>query len=512
MAKILFFNFDGTGQDASDANQGNKLLGGSEDKNISNILKFHLLLGGKLLNETGDSELEGGSRSFYYQGIGTYGKLLHRGLDAGLAFEFSDVATILRGARKDLAKYYRKSGDYDFIVVTGFSRGAALARRFAAIIDDIVSEPIIIEAVFDTVASIGLPDLSRSRRPSSDVVFEHGRSLPRNVIKALHLVSLDDKRKAFQPTLMNRDKRVTEIWFAGAHSDVGGGYYCDGLSDNTLRFFLDWFENQPELKLKFKNPVDIEYDKIVAGGKAFVSLDDVIIDANPFSVNHQQVRPPIIDKLTLSDRICCTIRNDKIVDDLPLVHHSVAERIFRDHKYRPNSLKNCHHFIYYQDGNTQSFNGISEHIRVYRGRDLNPDKAGIETRIYAYLKYNHTNIHLEAGKPYKIEVIDQDKQKWRDGNISAVDGRGWNRHNVKLSLFLEGIVAAAEPFRRVRKKADWFTLCGCIDEDDKHPFVIGNTLENFVPTKSGEFCAFANDVSTHYKNNSGYLKVRVSAM
>ncbi len=29
------------------------------------------------------------------------------------------------------------------------------------------------------------------------------------------------------------------MWFAGVHSDVGGGYWFDGLSDIALQFMLD---------------------------------------------------------------------------------------------------------------------------------------------------------------------------------------------------------------------------------------------------------------------------------
>lgn len=512
MAKILFFNFDGTGKDSSDGEQQNNLFGTIEDNNISNILKFHLLLGGKLLHETGNTEIDNGSRTFYYHGIGTYGGFLQRRIESGLAFEFSDVATILRGARKDFLEHYQKPGDYDFIVVTGFSRGAALARRFAAIIDDLVPKPIIFEGVFDTVASIGAPDFDPENRPTSEVVFENGCTLPSNVLKALHLTSLDDKRRAYQPTLMNQDQRVTEIWFAGAHSDVGGGYYYDGLSDNALQFFLNWFENQKELDLTFKKPDEIDYGGLF-NGEQLITLEDVEIDPNPNSINHQQ-HLPVIDRLIFSDRKCCVIRDDEIVPDLPaLVHHSVAERIYKVRDYRPNSLKCTKHLIYYQDGNTLGFDGISEHIRAFHGEEMEPDKEGVNARVYAYIKYNHTNIHLEAGKHYKIEVIDQDKQQWRDGDLQAVDGRGWNRDSVQLGFLRESLVAASEPFRRVNsKKADWFTLCGCIDEDDKHSFVIGNSLDDYVPEKSGELCAFANDVGAMYNNNSGYLKVKVTAL
>jgi len=36
--------------------------------------------------------------------------------------------------------YFNQSDSFDYVVATGFSRGAALARRFAAIINDLVGD------------------------------------------------------------------------------------------------------------------------------------------------------------------------------------------------------------------------------------------------------------------------------------------------------------------------------------------------------------------------------------
>ncbi|HEY5718464.1 MAG TPA: DUF2235 domain-containing protein, partial [Motiliproteus sp.] len=365
------------------------------------------------------------------------------------------------------------------------------------------------------VASIGLPNLSSRERPSSDVVFEHGHTLPSHVLRALHLVSLDDKRRAFQPTLMNQEGRVTEIWFPGAHSDVGGGYNFDGLSDGSLRFFLDWFEEQPELGLQFLTPNSIDYPSIFEpGSKYSIGPDDVQIDPSPFGVNHQQDRTPLIDHLTLTDRRCCVIRDDRVIDTAtPLVHWSVAERIGGDRNYQPASLRNTAHRVIFQDRSEQAFIGFSEHKSKYRRNLRLPDANGIETRVYAHLKHNHTGIYLEQGKRYNIQVRTPSKQRWRDGSIHPVDGKGWDRGDVTLGI-KEFAIAGLEPFRRVTtdksgKKAKWFTLCGCIGTQDDDAFVIGNSLKGYTPPRSGELCAFANDLDDYYGNNSGFLCIKV---
>ena len=59
-----------------------------------------------------------------------------------------------------------------------------------------------------------------------------------------HAVSIDEKRKRFPVTLWNlnnrsRNQTIEQIWFAGVHSDVGGGYKEAGLSDITLQWMIN---------------------------------------------------------------------------------------------------------------------------------------------------------------------------------------------------------------------------------------------------------------------------------
>lgn len=510
MTKALILNFDGTDNEPQDAVQSIERSGEIEDESITNILKFHLLIGGTL--KSNNEPLANGSRCFYYNGVGTYGHYFERKLNAGLACEGDDVATIINRAMRDFNQYYEQLDEAqrpEKIVVTGFSRGGAIARRVAYLISKKIDKPMIIEGIFDTVASIGLPNLSQSDRPKSDVVFENGCTLPENVETALHLVSLDDKRRAFQPTLMNKDQaRVKEVWFAGAHSDVGGGYYHDGLSDMSLRFFLDWFEDL-NLGVPLLTSKTIDYDNLVDDNVKYrIGPDDVQIDADAFGVNHQQRRSALVAWATLTDRRCCVIEGDRINrSEKPLVHWSVAERIAGDRNYRPKSLENLEHNLVYPDGYQKSFTGISEHKQAYKRKFRLPgegDAGTVETFVFAYQKYNHTGIYLQKGKTYLIEVCDQ--YKWHDGGVKQLDGLGWQRDDVAFGL-KEVAIAAMEPFRRV--DAPWFTLCGCFGDDDSTAFVIGNGLDHFTANQSGELCAFANDLDGFYGNNTGKLKIKI---
>ncbi|MEK9662660.1 MAG: DUF2235 domain-containing protein, partial [Alphaproteobacteria bacterium] len=97
--------------------------------------------------------------------------------------------------------------------------------------------------VWDTVGSLGIPgDLGR--RFLGGKHYFHDVMLGGNVDVALHAVAIDEKRSAFSPTLwVSADGRpsrngqvVEQVWFAGAHSNVGGSYADSGLSDIAF----DW--------------------------------------------------------------------------------------------------------------------------------------------------------------------------------------------------------------------------------------------------------------------------------
>lgn len=508
MSKLIIFNFDGTSNDPKDAVQARDRRGAIDDDNITNVLKFHLLAGGHLRREPPSPNND--QVSLYYNGVGTYGNVFQRLFNAGLASDRWDVARILRAALVDFDRYYAPG---DRLLLTGFSRGAALARRFAALINERVEENAIVEAVFDTVASIGLPNLSTEERPDTEVVFEHGHTLPANVVRALHMVSLDDKRKAFQPTLMNQEARVDEIWFCGAHADVGGGYYFDGLADLVLRFMLDWLEELPgqlggAWTVTVSSPAQLDYAALTDADAGYrIDSDDLQIDPDPFGKNHEQARSALVEWATLTDRRLCVIERDQICDRPPRVFHSVAQRIARDRNYLPRSLKRAPHRLMYDNGEEKPFTGYAVH-RENRITGMTIPDPGKPCRCvaFAHKRYNHTGLYLQAGQRYRIEVPGE--QQWRDAGI-ACDAEGWNRGDIQKGI-KELFIQASEPFRRC-PDADWFCLVGTIGDCDDHCFKVGRE-QTFEAPATGELCLFANDLDRFYGNNMGKLKVTVERL
>jgi hypothetical protein len=69
------------------------------------------------------------------------------------------------------------------------------------------------------------------------------RDLSPKVRRACHALALDDERRTIHPVLWNEGKeqtdRVMQVWFAGMHSNVGGGYIKDGLAYVSLNWIVE---------------------------------------------------------------------------------------------------------------------------------------------------------------------------------------------------------------------------------------------------------------------------------
>jgi len=91
--------------------------------------------------------------------------------------------------------------------------------------------------VWDTVDAVGGPF------HSSDVInaLFHRFKFPDHKLSdlvdwAAQALSIDEARAAFQPVLWEAKPNIEQVWFAGVHSNVGGGYPKQGMSLVTL----DW--------------------------------------------------------------------------------------------------------------------------------------------------------------------------------------------------------------------------------------------------------------------------------
>jgi len=102
-------------------------------------------------------------------------------------------------------------------------------------------------AVFDTVGSYGIPAgfglAALARLWTWWALRFHDTELGASVRVGLHAIAVDEHRRAFSPTFWTRRKAapapapsrvVEQTWFAGSHSDVGGGNADPRLANPAL--------------------------------------------------------------------------------------------------------------------------------------------------------------------------------------------------------------------------------------------------------------------------------------
>jgi hypothetical protein len=182
--------------------------------------------------------------------------------------------------------------------------------------DDI---PIKFIGLFDTVEAYGVP-LEEFRRAIDIAIwpisFRNG-ILCENVETARHALSLDDERVTFHPLRFDmknskKPERIKEVWFAGVHTDVGGGYPEDDLALVPLT----WMTNELGDSLRF-----------IDGAKEPFSNN-----ASPYAAAHDSR-----NGLSVFYRYGPRTVGDN--GGPPVIHHSVAEKIaFGIDRYAPVTL------------------------------------------------------------------------------------------------------------------------------------------------------------------------------
>ena len=211
---------------------------------------------------------------YYDTGVGTQGladKYVGGGLGSGLSQN-------IQQAYRFIANNYREG---DELFLFGFSRGAYTVRSLAGFIGvagllrkenlrllpeayalyrlparerrgSVVQKrlnpagepsrrpvPIKFIGVWDTVGALGAPTPILGRLTRKKVSF-HNTQLGDKVEHAYHALAVDERRRPFQPDLWTgapaEGQTIEQVWFAGVHSNIGGGYRDCGLSNIALEW------------------------------------------------------------------------------------------------------------------------------------------------------------------------------------------------------------------------------------------------------------------------------------
>lgn len=115
------------------------------------------------------------------------------------------------------------------------------------------SRQIKFVGVFDTVGAMGIPMSFLGLFEDSDEFYD--TKIGSNVNYARHAMAIDEHRKDFEPTIWKERPGVNmkQVWFPGAHTDVGGSYEPDEDGRVLSNYALFWLANESgAIGLKFE--------------------------------------------------------------------------------------------------------------------------------------------------------------------------------------------------------------------------------------------------------------------
>ena len=169
--------------------------------------------------------------------------------------------------------------------------------------------------VWDTVGAMGIPVSFLGFLEESDEFYD--TKIGSNVQIARHALAIDEHRSDFRPTIweLKKDMDMQQVWFSGAHCDIGGSYPPDKNETNLSDIALEWMIREAE--------------------KAELSIEDYLAEnliINPLAnVNKSRIHFYMLKK-----------KYNRKINAVPgnvLIHNSVKIRWDKDKKYRPTNLK-----------------------------------------------------------------------------------------------------------------------------------------------------------------------------
>ena len=166
--------------------------------------------------------------------------------------------------------------------------------------------------VWDTVGALGIP--FRMFGFLNEGHLFHDKKIGSTIQVARHALSLDELRDDFKPTIWKHRGSIDlkQVWFAGVHADVGGGYGPDKdgtrLSDVPFRWMLG---------------------EAQAWGLEFEEHLKASLRPHPLAKQHQEYAGffKVLGK------------HVRKIPRRTFIHESVKERYTKQAGYRPDSLK-----------------------------------------------------------------------------------------------------------------------------------------------------------------------------
>ena len=100
--------------------------------------------------------------------------------------------------------------------------------------------------VWDTVGAMGIQFSFLGMFEDKDEFYD--TKIGRNVSFARHALAIDEQRRDFEPTIWQPRETMDlkQVWFAGAHSDIGCGYAADADGGSLSDLPLGWMLQEAE--------------------------------------------------------------------------------------------------------------------------------------------------------------------------------------------------------------------------------------------------------------------------
>ena len=132
-----------------------------------------------------------------------------------------------------------------------------------------------------------------------------------------------------------------------------------------------------------------------------------------------------------------------------------------------------------------------------------------EIEVKAASKWNASGVRLDSNGKYDFQVVDI-ISPLKDASIPSTP-TGWDRNSEEVKNFdvLKKIFFGIFKYFRRAPDYEWFYLMGAVKGAEYKQFPIGSGISGQTVV-DGEFCAFVNDLSSKYENNSGSLLLRVT--
>jgi len=483
----------------------------------------------KLYNAVADEDLSAVKQlKYYHPGLG--------GEDSGIVDEILGGAFGTGIGRHISSAYHWLGNNYeegDEIYIYGFSRGAFTARSLGGILSkgllDLRSvssdeswkrvnkayesgyrknllttqewaeddweffnnkekTPIHFIGVWDTVGALGIPDDLEILNYFDDKKKWqfHDTKLGDNVLSARHAMAMDEIRTMFCVTRWTNASECNdalEVWFPGAHSDVGGGYADSELSSGALKWMIE------ESRSK---------------GLVFREETDELIRANPLGIMHNSYKG-VFAKLRSRPRNLPEI-SEKNRDKF-------HESVFLRQKKSP-----------------------LEYPPYYHTKTLEPGES-LTVEVFADTRWNKTQLYLGENQSFTFSatgkwVDSKDVCDWRGtehdeftvGDVVRAGSSFLGQFEVLFKKVLKNESIDFIGTKRVENMR-WFTMVGAIANDTgvseavsndgsavEHQYVDLTEYETTPLTikNSGYLYCFANDVWSFYKNNHGSVELTVT--